>query len=114
MDAQPKAPQARLQSLTRVERQGVKINAIALTPRAWSSARSSPAAAVGVRRPGAALTYECDVAVMLNSHAVCLGGDDPDLVVFTVEKNWTGPADVDWALTFLIKRRSCLVRAGVI
>jgi len=46
-------------------------------------------------RGEAALAYECDVAIMLNSHAACMGGDDPDLVVFTVEKNRTGPADVD-------------------
>ncbi|MBU1746111.1 MAG: AAA family ATPase [Chloroflexi bacterium] len=46
-------------------------------------------------RGEAALAYECDVAVMLNSHAVCMGGNDLDLVVFTVEKNRTGPADVN-------------------
>ena len=54
-------------------------------------------------RGEAALAYECDVAIMMNpeqitragSHAVCLGGEDPDWVIFAVEKNRTGPADVD-------------------
>lgn len=46
-------------------------------------------------RGEAALAYECDIAIMLNSHAVCTGGKDPDLVVFTIEKNRTGPVGID-------------------
>ncbi|MBU1750506.1 MAG: hypothetical protein KKA73_22720, partial [Chloroflexi bacterium] len=40
-------------------------------------------------RGESSLAYECDIAIMLNPH------EQPDQVVFTVEKNRTGPTDVE-------------------
>jgi len=46
-------------------------------------------------RGESALAYECDIAIMLNSQAAYLDDGDPDRVGFSIEKNRTGPTDVE-------------------